>query len=816
VLIISQSLQTYISQQVNDMISQKCHFIGIGGIGMSGLARLLLKHGVEVSGSDAVDSYTTAALTSEGAKVYIGHAPGQVPAPSTVIYSTGILKDNPELCAAEELNCTLLHRSDLLAQLTAGYRTLAVAGTHGKTTTSALLSHLLYAAGSDPSFVIGGALQPLNTNARHGSSDLFVIEACESDGTFTKYAPFGGIITNIDGDHLDYFGSSSKLQHAFKTFASHVSSDELLFWCGDDSSLRELKLPGISYGYGDDCQLRIGNFKQEGWRIAFDVTWEGNCYRAIDVPLVGQHNSLNAAAVFGTALALGIPEGDIRTAMSTFGGVARRCERKGIVHGIEVIDDYAHHPTEVAATLNAIRLAIGERRLIAVYQPHRYTRIRDSFDAHAQAFVDADLTLITDIYRCGEKPIAGISAERLVEHVKLNALRTDVRYAAATSIVDELGDLLMPHDVVVFFGAGDITATSHRLVERLQKGAPKRLAIGLLFGGRSAEHEVSLMSARNVAEALKQPLYDIKFIALDKCGNWLTGEDAEGLLNGKKNGVEEGGVELSDHVLTELSSCDLLFPVLHGPFGEDGTIQGFFEMLGKPYVGCDHRSAALCMDKALTKQVMLQHDIPTVSFITLERCHWKGQRAKLLETIQHALPAPWFVKPAHLGSSVGVSKAETSEELAEAIDRALLYDYKLLVERAVNGRELEFALLGNESVTIFPPGEVFTAGKVYDYEGKYGQLAIAATAVATLTAEQAEEGRGLALRAYRAAGCTGLARVDFFLQDDGSFWLNEINPIPGFTRNSLYPAISAAHGQPLNELLERLIILALERHRYRR
>lgn len=448
------------------MIKNKYHFIGIGGIGMSGLARLLLRKKAAVTGSDAASSYVTEALMQEGATVYIGHEAKQVPQDSVVIYATGISQENPEYRAAIELHCDLLHRSDLLHQLTHGHKTLAVGGTHGKTTTSALLAWVLESAGLDPSFAIGGIVLPFESNAKKGHGAYFAIEACESDGTFLKYSPYGAIVTNIDADHLDHYGSKEKLIEAFCQFMARVDIPELLFWCGDDTDLQRLKPQGMSYGFSVHCDLQVNNFRQEGWHAVFDVVFQKHRYKDITLSLLGKHNTLNAAAVFGLALSLGVDENAVRQGLLSFKGVKRRCEFKGHWQSIEFIDDYAHHPTEVKATLEGLRAAIGERRLVVIYQPHRYTRTQDTFQLYGATFDAADLVLITDIYSAGEVPIKGVTSLKLLEVVRAEGSCSAV-HLGQDNLVAHVCELLRPNDIVVTMGAGNITGLSKQLIAQL-------------------------------------------------------------------------------------------------------------------------------------------------------------------------------------------------------------------------------------------------------------------------------------------------------------------------------------------------------------
>lgn len=794
---------------------QKCHFIGIGGIGMSGLARILLSKNVAVSGSDISKNYVTEKLIGEGAKIHVGHSSHNITSDMTVVYTTGINEDNPEYQAALQLKCPLIHRSDLLRQLMSGYKTLAVTGSHGKTSTTALLTWVLKQGGVDPAFAVGGIIPQLQTNGGYGKGDFFVAEACESDGTFLKYDPYGAIITNIDLEHMDFFRSENALIEAFKQFMNKVASVNTLFWCGDDVRLSAINGPGVSYGFNPKCILRILNFLQKGWCISFDIDFEGKHYHQIELGLTGQHNALNAAAVFGLCLRLGLTEKDIRAAFKSFRGVSRRCDNKGESHGILFIDDYAHHPTEIVATLKAIRNAIEERRLVAVFQPHRYSRIRDCLGTFAGVFDESDVVFITDIYSAGESPIPGISSENIRNEIQ-NHSRIPIKIVSRQDLASELVSFLRPHDVVVTFGAGDVTKASGEIIAQLKHLPPKKLKIGLIFGGRSVEHEVSLMSARNISNSLRQDYYTIEYFGITRQGEWL--RDHDSLIHGIPQQARQNSIQqkplLTSEIFLKLMECDVLFPVLHGPFGEDGTVQGFFEVMGKAYVGCDQRSASICMDKAMTKRLALLNGISTSPFISIKRYDWMTRSSQVISMINSQLTYPVFVKPVHLGSSIAVQKVESEDSLEMAIKKAFAFDTEILVENGLEIREIEFAVFGNGRVTVFPPGEVLAQGKIFDYEAKYGENAVKTVPRASLDKKLIDEGMFLAEKAYQAVGCTGMARVDFFLDEHHKFWFNEINPIPGFTKHSLYPSICAANGWPPQELMDKLIILAMERHRH--
>lgn len=791
------------------------HFIGIGGIGMSGLARILLERNISVSGSDLHANYITDDLEKKGAKIFLGHAATQIPVEATVVYSTDIKLDNPELQAAKEKRHILMHRSDLLLQLMQGFRSLAVAGTHGKTTTSSLLTWVLHASQTHPSFAVGGIIPQLNANAGLGMGEYFVIEADESDGTFLKYHPFGGILTNIDSDHLNYFGSMDKLKNAFKQFIQNVENPSHFFWCGEDPYLHKISPRGISYGYGNDCQLQIISHGQKDWGVTFDILFKGIRYENIFLSLIGSHNVLNGAAVFGLALTLGISENSIRQAFKNFGGVKRRCEKKGEKHHVLLLDDYAHHPTEIQTTLQGIRKAINGRRLIAIFQPHRYSRTQDCLGLYKGIFNEADEVFVTDIFAAGESPIADVTVEKIVKEIESDGLKK-CHYAARHQLAETVRDYISTHDVIVTLGAGDITKLSMELLDLFEKKPPKKLKVGIVFGGRSTEHEITFLSTQYISQCVSPDIYDVQHFGVSKEGQWVCGSDSlERLKKIFKDPSEMKNLSfMNEETFKEMLSCDLYFPVFHGPYGEDGTIQGFFETLGKAYAGPDHLSAAISMDKAITKSLMYAHGIATLPFVEIDAYAWKDNASQFLNKIQADIQFPVFIKPVHLGSTVGVQKVENPACLRLAIEEGFKFDYKLIVEQGLTQfREIEFAALGNERALVFPPGEVFSSGYVYDFDAKYGPEGMKAAPKAALSDEKIQEGVKLALAAYKAVGGSGMARVDFFLDSNGKFWLNEINPIPGFTQISLYPKICEVNGINGKELINRLIISGLERKR---
>lgn len=793
---------------------QTYHFIGIGGIGMSGLARILLSKNIPVSGSDISLNYAVEGLINAGATIHKGHSADVISSQMTVVYGSDIKPDNPEYLAAIQKQCALLHRSDLLAQLVHESRSLAVAGTHGKTTTSALLATVLVEAGVDPSFAVGGMLPQFHANSRFGQGEYFAFEADESDRTFLKYHPFGAIVTNIDNDHLNnYEGNEDLLVQCFKTFMSQVTSPQHLFWCAEDAHLKRLNMPGNQYGFGDECDWQAYNIRQKGFNMIFDIKNHGKIYQDIEIARAGEFNVLNALAVFGLALTLGLDEMAIRRAFRTFQGVMRRCEKKGEINGVLFIDDYAHHPTEIRVTLQAIRKAIKEKRLIAVFQPHRYSRTKDCLGMYGHIFEAADEVIVTDLFGAGEAPIPDVSHVQILEEIQAHSA-VNCQYVPRSALSHMLAQFVQPHDVVVTLGAGDITKACPETIAALEKLVPRCLKLGLIFGGSTTEHEISIRSSNHFRESLKSSYYDVENIGITKKGTWIIGQEAKLKLETilTANG-EDPGTGFSTEVLQKLKECDVLIPALHGPYGEDGMIQGLFETLDRAYVGCDHRSSAVCMDKIFCKKLAIYHGIKTSPFVDFSLHEWQTQKNKILKEIHSKLTFPVFVKPSHLGSAVGVKKVIDKKILEKVIEHVLCFDSHVLVENGIVCREIEFAALGNEEIQVFPPGEILNGGAMYDYESKYSENSSPTTPSANLSQELIEEGCQLAGAVYRMIGCQGLARVDFFLDQNNTYWFNEINPLPGFTSISLYPQMCAVNGLGAKDLMDQLIILALHHKR---
>jgi UDP-N-acetylmuramate--alanine ligase len=454
---------------LKSLIGKRVHFIGIGGAGMSGLARISLSHGITVSGSDAKDSSVVKALQALGATIATAHAASNVDGADLVVYSTAISTSNPELMRAQELKLSTLTRAAALSILMSESKSIAVAGTHGKTTTSSMMAVALQACGADPSFAIGGTITASGSNAHRGTGEIFVAEADESDGSFIEYHPFAAIVTNVEHDHVDFFATLADVAQAFKDFAATINKDGFLTYCADDQGAKALASTVktctlISYGVDESCDLRLDSIELEAMGSRARAIWRGKVVGFIELQVPGHHNLLNAAAVLATGLNLGFPAPELLTGLSVFRGTGRRFELIGTVHGIRVIDDYGHHPTEIDVTLKAARRFAGDGRLIVIFQPHRYSRTKAFSAQFAKALDVADRAIVLEVYAASEKPIAGITS-RLIT----GAMNQGEYIPNFIEVTDSVIDTAQPQDVIITLGAGDVSSLAPIIVDGLSR-----------------------------------------------------------------------------------------------------------------------------------------------------------------------------------------------------------------------------------------------------------------------------------------------------------------------------------------------------------
>ncbi|WP_017200845.1 UDP-N-acetylmuramate--L-alanine ligase [Arthrobacter sp. M2012083] len=442
----------------------RVHFIGIGGVGMSAVARIMVSRGVPVSGTDVKDLPVMRDLSSAGARIAVGYDAGNLGDAQTVVAGSAIRADNPELVAARDAGLPVLHRSEALAATMAGHRVVTVAGTHGKSTTTSMVAVLLKEAGLDPSFAIGANVPALGVNAAHGASDIFVAEADESDGSFLNYRPLIAVVTNVEADHLDHYGTPEAVFASFDAFAALLPADGVLLACADDAGARALAertasqgtTRVLTYGTSDNADIRL----HDGGPGNVSVAYNGDVNK-LDLQVPGRHNALNAAAAFAVAVELGVEPGAAAAALGHFTGASRRFELKGQGRGVRVYDDYAHHPTEVRAALSAARSVAAGNKVHVLFQPHLFSRTREFSQEFAAALDLADTALVLDIYPAREDPIPGVTSTLITEHL------VNGRLVSADEAVDAVAAVASDGDVVLTVGAGDVTAYGPSIVEAL-------------------------------------------------------------------------------------------------------------------------------------------------------------------------------------------------------------------------------------------------------------------------------------------------------------------------------------------------------------
>ena len=457
------------------------HFTGVGGIGMSGIAEILFELGYDVQGSDMSENANVRRLRAKGIKVITGQSADNVENAALVVISTAIKADNPEVVAARERFIPIVHRAEMLGELMRLRWSIAVAGTHGKTTTTSLIATLLSSADIDPTVINGGIITGWGSNARLGKGSWMVVEADESDGSFAKLKPTVAVVTNIDPEHLDHHGNFEALEIAFLNFVASIPFYGFATLCIDHPSVQRLMSSIqdrriITYGLSANADVRATNLRVEDGAMLFDVLLSERIHGDSDTlsdirfPMLGDHNVQNCLAAIAVALEMNIKPDAIRQALAAFGGVGRRFETKGVSHGVTIIDDYGHHPEEIIATLKAARAA-SSRRLVVAFQPHRYTRTRDLMDDFAKSFNACHELVVADVYAAGEVPIIDADSKKMVEKIR-DFGHHGVRYGGdLDGVLRVLQEVVEPGDMVITLGAGDIFKVGERLLETMGEGS---------------------------------------------------------------------------------------------------------------------------------------------------------------------------------------------------------------------------------------------------------------------------------------------------------------------------------------------------------
>jgi UDP-N-acetylmuramate--alanine ligase len=461
------------------------HFVGIGGIGMSGIAEVMHNLGYSVQGSDVAEGYVVQGLRSRGIAVTIGHDAENLGDAAVVVVSTAITRTNPEVEAAYQRRIPVVRRAEMLAELMRLKSTIAVAGTHGKTTTTSMVAALLDAGGVDPTVINGGIINQYGSNARLGDSEWMVVEADESDGSFLRLDGTYAIVTNIDPEHLDHYGSFDRAKDAYVEFVENVPFYGAALLCLDHPEVQAI-IPRVrdrrivTYGFAASADVRGVNVTPGHGGNRFEAIIRNRdgttrSIEGIELPMPGRHNVQNALAAIGVALELGIPDATIQQGFAKFGGVKRRFTKVGEVNGVTIIDDYGHHPVEIRAVLAAARES-AEGKVIAVVQPHRFTRLGNLMDEFAQAFNDADMVYVTPVYAAGELPIDGVSSDALVENVQRRGHRAVASIESEDALARTLAGVIQPKDMVICLGAGDITKWAANLAGAIEEARAETAA----------------------------------------------------------------------------------------------------------------------------------------------------------------------------------------------------------------------------------------------------------------------------------------------------------------------------------------------------
>lgn len=733
--------------------------VGIGGAGMAPLARMLVSRGLNVRGVDQVDSPAIQHLRELGVSVEIGGRAQPPTACEALILTDAIdLNESEEVKTARMLGADVFRRSQLLGWLVRDKRVVAVTGTHGKTTTTGMLGMALKEAGLDPTVIIGADTPDFPLGMALGAGDFAIVEACEAYDSLRDLDPYAALVTNLEPDHMDFHGSWEGLQERVASFLSRVPEQGLIVCCSDDPGVEQLR---------GAMSLRASSTRTYGRK-------DGSSAHLWDMlprlTILGEHNRLNAVGALRLCEALGIDLADAARGIAKFRGARRRLE---IVRdeAIAVVDDYAHHPTEVRASIQALRERFPERRLVVAYQPHLYSRTADFLNEFASALSLADMVFLTDIYPARERPIPGVSAARIAEK-----LTCPTRYVPSRHLLArEVRAACQEGDVVVGMGAGNIDAFVPSFLQELDRQGPRRVVV--VMGGDSAEREVSLLSGAAVSEALRSRGYVVSSLDV-----------SERLLSGQS---------LAD--LTGPSRPDLAFLCVHGTHAEDGAIQGFFELLHIPYTGSGVQASALAMDKERTKAILATAGLPTPAGTVIR----KGESFDVAN-----LPCPAVVKPNAQGSTVGISFVDSLDLLSEAVARALQYDDRVLIEPWLRGMEISVPILGDRALPVV---EIVPASGRYDFESKYARGATTEIVPARLSQAVTERAQQYALGAHRRLGCAGASRTDMIVVDEVPIIL-EINTLPGMTSTSLLPNSAAAAGIEFEDLCVWMVEEALQRH----
>lgn len=739
-------IQTAFADRIELANAKSFFLVGIGGAGMAGVAEMLHRRGFSVRGTDSTQSEVTDRLRALGIEVHIGHSGEFLKPGDAVVLTDAIdLDTSPEVTSARALGLPLFRRSQALGHLLKDHKVIAVTGTHGKTTTTGMTGAALQSAGLDPLIVVGAEVPQFGGAVVLGGGEWAVVEACEAYDSFHDLDPTIAVLTNLEADHLDFHGDYDQLRGSVHRFIERAEGG--LVYCSMDE--------GASAAASDvDVPKR-----------PYDATTFSASGLVPHAP--GLHHQLNAGAAWLAAQMAGADPAAAAKGIANFGGAARRLQ---VIHDgpITVYDDYAHHPTEIKATIQALREKHLGRRLVVVFQPHLYTRTRDFLNEFAVALSDADLLVLTDIYPAREAPMPGMSSGRIAELVTCPVRHVPSRHALPKSVKKWVRD----GDVVVGMGAGTITEFAPLFAAELQtKG---KLSVWVAYGGDSAEREVSLNSGREVAAALSERGYDVRLV-----------DFAEALLSPKP--------------AMPAPKPDVIFLAVHGTHAEDGAIQGLCEILHIPYTGSGIQASSIAMDKHLTKSILADAGLPVI----------RGKTADCASQ-DHTIPGVerYVVKPNAQGSTVGLSFVEHARDLPKAVENALRYDGTALIEEWVEGMEISVPVLHDRALM---PVEIVPPEGRYDFAAKYTPGSTEEICPARISKEMTERVQNYAIQAHNALKCEGATRTDMIISGDNVVIL-EVNTLPGMTSTSLLPLSAKQSGMSFGDLCEWILMDAVRRH----
>lgn len=739
--------------------------LGIGGAGMSPLAAMLQRHGCHVRGMDSTLSPVTDQLTALGITVTDDPNALHLSSADQIVLSDAIdLYSDSAVLRAKELGCPLYRRSQLLGWLLRDKKVIAITGTHGKTTTTSMVGIALRAVGLDPTIIVGAMVPQLGALIIEGQSDWAVVEACEAYDSFHDLSPEVIVLTNLELDHVDFHGTYENLRDSVQRFVGLLPKEGALIFCAEDSGASEVA----------STAAQAIPYQADDW--------------SLELLLGGRHNRQNAAAAQTVLRHLGVESESAKRALSSFTGADRRLQivRAGEALGdghasITVVDDYAHHPTEIVATIQALREMYSDRRLLAVFQPHLYSRTADQVPEFAEALSKADFVVLTDIYPAREAPMPGVSSARIAELVSVPSAYIPSRHLLPRKVAN----LVQPNDVVVGMGAGNISEFAPEFVLELNRPTVKSILdrkcparILVAYGGDSAEREVSLHSGLAVQAALQNRGHQVDLV-----------DFTEVLLTGKGMSFLSGP-----------KRPDVVFLAVHGTNAEDGAIQGLLELLHIPYTGASVQSSALCMDKQATKTRLMAAGIRVPRGLLVHR-----------EETPTYPGHPVVVKPNAQGSTVGLSFVESEDEFLPALERGFAYDRALLVEEWVRGMEISVPVLGDQALN---PVEIAPASGRYDFASKYLPGATEEVVPARLPEDVLQLSQTIALQCHRVMDCSGATRTDMIVTSEPQreIIVLEVNTLPGMTQTSLLPNSARSVGIEMPELCEWIALDAIERY----